>query len=207
MSRKKQTVKLTVIAILLAIAILLQAMASLIVFPITNSSPALSFIPIVVGAILYGPGVGALLGFVWSGFILVSGQASYYMGMNAIGTVITVIAKGTFAGLVSGLVYKGLKNKNKVVAIIIASIVAPLVNSLLYRVGLVTFFREYFFGKANDKGLSPIAYFVVAFTSASFFLEVGLSAIFSPIVARICNIATNMLGLEQEEVIEDEDEE
>ena len=207
MSRKKQTVKLTVIAILLAIAILLQAMASLIVFPITNSSPALSFIPIVVGAILYGPGVGALLGFVWSGFILVSGQASYYMGMNAIGTVITVIAKGTSAGLVSGLVYKGLKNKNKVVAIIIASIVAPLVNSLLYRVGLVTFFREYFFGKANDKGLSPIAYFVVAFTSASFFLEVGLSAIFSPIIVRICNIATNMLGLEQEEVIEDEDEE
>lgn len=207
MSRKKQTVKLTVIAILLAIAILLQAMASMIVFPITNSSPALSFIPIVVGAILYGPGVGALLGFVWSGFILVSGQASYYMGMNAIGTVITVIVKGTSAGLVSGLVYKGLKSKNKVVAIIIASIVAPLVNSLLYRVGLVTFFREYFFGKANDKGLSPIAYFVVAFTSASFFLEVGLSAIFSPIVVRICNIASNMLGLEQEEIIEDEDEE
>ena len=76
----------------------------------------------------------------------------------------------------------------RVVAIIIASIVAPLVNSLLYRVGLVTFFREYFFGKANDKGLSPIAYFVVAFTSASFFLEVGLSAIFSPIIVRICNI-------------------
>lgn len=198
MNRKQETVKLTVIAILLAIAILLQAIASVIVFPITNSSPALSFIPIVVGAILYGPKVGTLLGFVWSAFILVSGQASYYMGMNALGTVITVLGKGTCAGLVSGLLYKGLKNKNKVIAIVVASVAAPLVNSLLYRVGLVTFFRDFFFGKANDKGLSPIAYFVVAFTSASFFLEVGLSAVFSPVVVRICNIATNMLGLEKE---------
>lgn len=207
MSRKKQTVKLTVIAILLAITILLQSMASLIVFPITNSSPALAFIPIVVGAILYGPSVGALLGFVWSGFILVSGQASYYMGMNAIGTVITVLTKGTCAGLVSGLLYKGLKNKNKVVAIVIASIIAPLVNSLLYRVGLVTFFKDFFFGKADEKGLSPIAYFIVAFTSVSFFLEVGLSAIFSPIVVRICNIATNMFGLESSNEIEENSEE
>lgn len=197
--RKKKTVKLTVIAILLAIAILLQAFASVIVFPVTNSSPALSFIPIVVGAILYGPSVGALLGFVWSAFIIASGQASYYMGMSAVGTFVTVLTKGTCAGLVSGLLYKVLKNRNKVVAIIVASIAAPLINSLLYRVGLVTFFRDFYFGKADEKGLSPIAYFIVAFTSASFFLEVALSAIFSPVVVRICNIANDMLGLESEE--------
>lgn len=204
MSRKKETVKLTVIAILLAIAILLQAFAGVIVFPFTNSSPALSFIPIVVGAILYGPSVGTLLGFVWSAFILVSGQANYYMGMSAIGTVITVMTKGTCAGLVPGLIFNGLKNKNKVLAIVLASIAAPLINSLLYRVGLVVFFRDYFFGKADANGLNPIAYFIIAFTSASFFLEVGLSAVFSPVVVRICNIATDMLGLEkQEENIEE----
>ena len=126
------------------------------------------------------------------------------MGMSAIGTVITVMTKGTCAGLVPGLIFNGLKNKNKVLAIVLASIAAPLINSLLYRVGLVVFFRDYFFGKADANGLNPVAYFIIAFTSASFFLEVGLSAVFSPVVVRICNIATDMLGLEkQEENIEE----
>ena len=78
-TRKKQDiVKMTVTATLLAITILLQAIASFIVIPITNSSPALAFIPIVVGAILYGPLCGGLLGLVWSLYILISGQASFY---------------------------------------------------------------------------------------------------------------------------------
>ena len=93
---KKNSLKikrLVGLATLSAIVIVLQVFSNYIQFgPV---SITLALIPIVVGAILYGPGVGALLGFVWSGFILVSGQASYYMGMNALGTVITVLGKGT----------------------------------------------------------------------------------------------------------------
>ena len=193
--RTQNVVRLTVTASLLAITILLQAMAGFIVIPITNTSPALSLIPIAVGAIIYGPSCGALLGLGWSLFILASGQASGYMAMNMIGTIITVIAKGTLAGIGSGYVFKLLKEKNVVVAIIAASIVTPLINSLVYRVCLLIFFQDYFFGKASSEGMHPVAYFMKAFIAGGFFIEVGISTIFSPIVVRICDICFSKLGI------------
>ena len=198
MKNSQKIIKLTVTAILLAITIVLQAIAGFIVIPVTNTSPALALIPIAVGAIIYGPSCGALLGFGWSIFILLSGQASGYMAMNLIGTIITVIAKGTLAGLVSGLMYKLLKGKNYIVAIVAASIVTPLVNSLVYRTGLVVFFYDYFFGKADSLGVSPVSYFMKAFITGGFFLEVGISTFFSPIVVRICDICFMKLGIEKQ---------
>ena len=195
MNNSQKIIRLTVTAILLAITIVLQAIAGFIVIPVTNTSPALSLIPIAVGAIIYGPSCGALLGLGWSLFILVSGQASGYMAMNLIGTIITVIGKGTLAGLGSGFVYKLLKEKNYVVAIIAAAIVTPLINSLVYRIGLVVFFSDYFFGKASSSGMNPVAYFMKAFIAGGFFLEVGISTVFSPIVVRICDICFSKLGI------------
>ncbi len=193
--RKQSVVRLTVTASLLAITIILQAIASFIVIPVTNTSPALSLIPIAVGAIIYGPSCGFILGLGWSIFILVSGQASGYVAMNAIGTIITVVGKGTLAGLGSAYVYQLLKEKNYVVAIILASIVTPLINSLVYRVCLVVFFQDYFFGQATDAGVHPITYFMQAFIAGGFFLEVGISTIFSPVVVRICDICFAKLGI------------
>ena len=193
--RKQDVLKVTVTATLLAITIVLQAFASFIVIPVTNTSPALSLIPIAVGAILYGPSCGALLGFGWSAFILVSGQASSYLAMNVFGTIVTVLGKGTLAGIGSGYVFKLLKDKNYVVTIVLASIVTPLINSLVYRIGLVVFFQDYFFGKATASGLHPVAYFMQAFIAGGFFLEVGISTVFSPIVVRICDICFSKLGI------------
>lgn len=204
MRNKKNVVKLVVMAMLCGIAIILQAFASFITIPITNSSPALSFIPISVGAILYGPLAGSVLGFIWSLFILVSGQASYYMGMNAVGTVIVVVAKGTLAGLASGFVYKLFKKKFDTIGMVLASLVAPLVNSLVYRIGLVVFFSEYFFGKAESAGQNPVVYFISAFLVVSFLIEVGISAVFSPIITRICRVGRKTLGLEEEALVKKE---
>lgn len=193
--RKQNVVRLTVTASLLAITIVLQAIAGFIVIPVTNTSPALALIPIAVGAIIYGPSCGALLGLGWSLFILVSGQASGYMAMNFIGTIITVVGKGTLAGLGSAYVYKLLKEKNYVVAIIVASIVTPLINSLVYRIGLITFFQDYFLGKASSAGVHPVTYFMQAFIAGGFFLEVGISTVFSPVIVRICDICFAKLGI------------
>lgn len=191
---KQKVIKLTVTSVLLAITIILQAIGGFFVIPITGTSPALSLIPIAVGAILFGPSCGAILGLGWSVFILVSGQASYYMGMNAVGTVITVIAKGTLAGLTSAYAFKVLKNKSYILAIVIASILTPIVNSLVYRICLVIFFSDYFFGKAGEE--NPVVYFMKAFFAGGFFLEVGISAIFSPGIVRICDISFSKLGID-----------
>ena len=194
MKRREKTLKLTVTASLMSITIVLQALAGFIVIPVTNTSPALALIPIAVGAIIYGVSCGSFLGFGWSVFILISGQASSYLAMNVLGTIITVVGKGMLAGVGSALVYKALRKHNYVVAIVAASIITPLINSLVYRLGLVTFFHDYFFGKAGDK--NPVAYFMGAFVTVGFFLEVGISTVFSPIVVRICDICFAKLGIQ-----------
>ena len=115
------------------------------------------------------------------------------MSMSLIGTIIVVVSKGTLAGIGSALVYKFLRKHNYIVAIVAASIVTPLINSLVYRIGMVTFFHDYFFGKAGNK--HPIAYFMEAFIKGGFFLEVGISTFFSPLVVRICDLCFDKLGI------------
>lgn len=193
MNRREKTLKLTVTASLMAITIVLQALSGFFINPATGSPLALSLIPIAVGAIIYGVSCGAFLGLGWSVFILVSGQASYYMAMSVIGTIITVVGKGVLAGIVTALVYKALRKHNYVVAIIVASIVTPIINSLVYRLGLVTFFHDYFFGKVGDK--NPIAYFMGAFITGGFFIEVGISTVLSPVIVRICDVCFAKLGI------------
>lgn len=197
MKKNKQYIlKMSVTAILMAITVVLQALASGFVMPITNTPVALALIPIAVGAIIYGPICGGVLGLAWSLFILVSGQASYYMGMSVVGTIVTVISKGTLAGVISGFTFNLLKKHNYIMAIIAASIMTPLLNSLVYRLGLVAFFSEWFFGKAGNE--NAVVYFIKAFLQVSFFVEVGISAVLSPVIVRICDLCFKKLGIEIE---------
>ena len=101
-NRKLDIQKLTGIAIFTAIVVILQAIGAAIRFG--PFSVSLVLLPIVVGAALYGPAAGAWLGFVFSVVVLVSGDAAAFLAVNVPGTLITVLVKGTAAGLVAGLV-------------------------------------------------------------------------------------------------------
>ena len=71
-------------------------------------SVSLVLMPIVIGAALFGFWAGAWLGLVFGVAVLLSGDASLFMGINPLGTIVTVILKGLLAGAISGLVYTGL---------------------------------------------------------------------------------------------------
>ena len=98
--------------ILTAIVIVLQSMALAIRFG--TFSITLVLIPIVVGAALYGIKAGAWLGFVF-GVVVTATDAGAFLAINVPGTVATCILKGMMAGLVAGLIYKALENKQTVV--------------------------------------------------------------------------------------------
>ena len=85
-----KTRKLTGIAIFTAIVIVLQLLGSFIRFG--PFSISLVLIPIVVGAAMYGTAAGAWLGFIFGLVVLLSGDAAAFLGVNALGTIITVIA-------------------------------------------------------------------------------------------------------------------
>ena len=141
LTRKMSTQQMVLSAVLTAIVFVLQIVAATVghvgIFSIT-----LCLVPIVIGAATCGIGAGAWLGFVFGVAVLMSGDAAPFMAVDVIGTIITVLAKGTLCGLASGAVYKLIAEKNMYVAVAAAAIVCPLVNTVIFLIGCLLFFME-----------------------------------------------------------------
>jgi len=187
MEQKTNTKKLVGIGLLTAIIIVLQALAILIrptgIFNIT-----LSLVPIVVGAALYGYKAGAWLGFVFSAVVLFTDTAAF-MAISVPGTVITVLVKGTAAGLVAGLVYLALEKKNTYLAVIVAAIVCPIVNTGLFLVGCKLFFMDTISEWAQASGFASAgAYMILGLVGINFLIEMAVNVILSSAIVRIVRI-------------------
>ena len=102
--------RLTLLALMTALVIVLQL---LVVIKLGAFNISVVMMPIVVGAALLGPSAGAWLGFVFGVTVLLSGDAALFMSYSVIGTVITVIVKGTVAGACAGWIYRLFESKNK----------------------------------------------------------------------------------------------
>ena len=99
-----KTKKIVGIGLFTAIVLVLQFLGGSIRFGIFSIS--LVLVPIVVGAAIYGWQAGAWLGFIFGVAVLLSGDAAAFLTVDVGGTVLTVLMKGTAAGLCSGLAYK-----------------------------------------------------------------------------------------------------
>lgn len=182
-----KTRKLTGIAIFTAIVVVLQLLGSFIRFG--PFSISLVLIPIVVGAAMYGTAAGAWLGFIFGLVVLLSGDAAEFLGVNALGTIITVIAKGTLAGLCAGLVFRALTKKNTYVAVIASAIVCPVVNTGVFLLGCLLFFMETINGWAAAASFASAgAYMIVVLVGLNFVFELLVNVILSPVIVRIISI-------------------
>lgn len=99
-----KTKKIVGIGLFTAIVLVLQFLGGGIKFGMFSIS--LVLLPIVVGAAVYGWQAGAWLGFTFGVAVLLSGDAAAFLTVDVIGTVLTVLLKGTAAGLCSGLMFK-----------------------------------------------------------------------------------------------------
>ena len=99
-----KTKKIVGIGLFTAIVLVLQFLGGSIRFGMFSIS--LVLLPIVVGAAVYGWQAGAWLGFVFGIAVLLSGDAAAFLAVDVLGTILTVLIKGTAAGLCSGLAYK-----------------------------------------------------------------------------------------------------
>lgn len=186
-----KTRKLTGIAIFTAIVIVLQLLGSFIRFG--PFSISLVLIPIVVGAAMYGTAAGAWLGFIFGLVVLLSGDAAAFLGVNALGTIITVIAKGTLAGLCAGLVFRALVKTNTYVAVIVSAVVCPVVNTGVFLLGCLLFFMETINGWAAAAGFASAGtYMIVGLVGLNFVFELLVNVILSPVIVRI--ISTGKKG-------------
>lgn len=176
-------------AILTALVVVLQLMGSFIKFgPFMIS---LVLIPITIGAAICGTKTGAWLGFVFGVVVLISGDAAAFLTVNAFGTVVTVLAKGTLCGLASGFVYNLLEKKNRFLAVLLAAIVCPVVNTGVFLLGCLIFFMKTITLWAA--GGNVVAYMFIVLVGGNFLFELGFNLVLSPTVVRVIEIAEKTL--------------
>ena len=186
--RNNNIVKMVQVAILMAIIVVLQLLSYVIKIGTFNLS--LVLIPIVVGAVMFGPKTGAWLGFVFGAVVTaccVSGMdvgGAILWNANPFLTAAICLIKGTAAGWVAGLIATAFKNsRTPWVGIILAALAAPVVNTGLFLVGLSTCFYDVLVAWAG--GQEILYYVVFGLVGINFIIEFALNAILSPTVTAI----------------------
>lgn len=174
-------------AILTAIVIVLQLIGGAIHFGVFSIS--LVLVPIVIGAALYGAWIGAWLGLVFGIMVLLTGDAAPFLAINPLGTIVTVLVKGTCAGLCAGLVYRALEKKNQFAAVVCAAVTAPVVNTGLFLVGCVLFFLDAVTEWGKAAGFENVGtYMITGFVGLNFLFELLVNVILAPVIVRLVNL-------------------
>ena len=193
------------LAILTAVVIILQLLGSFIHFG--PFSISLVLIPIVVGAAVYGKWAGAWLGFVFSVVVLIM-DAQAFLVISVPGTILTVILKGTLAGLVAGIVYdlfrkwalvfKNLDTEKESwqinIGVVLAAIICPVVNTGIFLLGCTVFFLPTIREWGAAAGYSNVgAYMLYGFVGGNFLFELLFNLILSPTIVQIIRLGKRRL--------------
>jgi uncharacterized membrane protein len=184
---KNSTYRLTGLAILSAIIIVLQIFTTFVKFG--PFSITLALIPMVVGAAMYGVGAGAYLGAVLGIVVTIMCVTGGDVGgalvwaANPFMCAVMCTLKTAIAGLCAGAVYKALSEKNRFVAVLLAAVVSPIVNTGLFIVGMLLFFRELLASWAG--GTDMLTYIILGLTGVNFLVELGVNIVLTPVVVKI----------------------
>ena len=190
MSNVKRTIntdKIVLCGILTAIVIILQLLASLFLrFGIFQVS--LVLIPIVIGAAVCGTWASTWLGFVFGVVVLLNGDASFFLGLNAPATISVVLLKGILCGLLAGIVYWAVSKKNKTLAVILAAIVCPLTNTGIFFLGCLIFFMPQLEPYAVQMGFKDaLSYVLLGMIGGNFLFELITNIVLAPAIMTIIN--------------------
>ena len=186
---KTKTQKVVGMGLFTAIIVALQMLASAIKFG--PFSITLVLAPIVIGAALYGIGAGAWLGLTFGVTVLISGDASAFLTINPIGTVLTVITKGMVAGIVAAVIYKAIEKKNKTVAVVAAGIACPILNTGIFLIGCYLFFQEWLIAVFGTTGFATV---ITGLVSLNFAVELGINMLLASVIVRIIDLGKKQLA-------------
>lgn len=185
-----KTKNMTLLSLMTALVAIFQCIG--LIIPIGFNVGAFALVPLVVGSAMLGPLAGAWLGFIFGLVVVITGQAAGFYVLGVIETIAVVLIKGTIAGLLSGIAYKLIAKKNSLSAIIIASIICPVVNTAIFALACYTVFFPGIEGWAGAAGQNMFAYVFTFLIGANFFVELGICLIFSTVADRIIKIGKKM---------------
>lgn len=190
--KNQKVQKMVGISLLMALVVVLQ-MLSGVIPAIGGFTISLVLIPIVIGAAVYGPSAGALLGATFGTVVFINCITGADVGgamvlqASPVLCFLVVMGKGVLAGLGAGVVYRLLMPKNPYIAIICAAIVCPVLNTGIFVVCMLTFFAEVLRSWAGDGGVT--AYILTGLILANFVPELLINIVFGSAGMRILKVS------------------
>ena len=183
---KLSTETLVMGALMTALVIVFQILATYTAF-FGPFSTAIALVPIVIGAAMCGVGIGGWLGLVFGVVVLATGGATFFLGFNIFGTIVTVLVKGAACGLAAGAVYRLVFKKwGQLPAVIAAAVTCPVVNTGVFMLGCAVFFLKDAKAIAAALGSDATGMAVfVALALANFLFELGMNLVLSPMIVKI----------------------
>ena len=183
-------------AILTAVVISLQLVLGSVKLGPFNIT--FTLVPIILGAILYGPLSAAFLGAVFGltvCFSVISGNDAggfVLFSQRPIITLLLCLIKSTAAGYLSGLLIKAWEGKtlsvktgkHKNSSILFAAVLAPIVNTGIFILGLLLFFQDTLRTWANGKEY-VMQFILFSILGVNFLAEMLINLLLVPVIIRI----------------------
>ncbi len=179
--RNEKIKKMVSVALLMALVIVMQFISGMIP-PIGGFSFSLVLIPIVIGAAVFGPTAGALLGATFGVITAINCVTGADVGghmvfqANPLLCFAVVIGKGVLAGLAAGFVYKLLAKKDAYIAMLTAAIVCPVVNTGVFLACMGLFFADILAAWAT--GGNVLSYVLTGIVLVNFVPELIINIVF-----------------------------
>ena len=197
MTQKQKTLELVQLAMLIALVVVLQIVSTMLPVLPGGVSITLTLVPVVIGGILFGKKGGFALGLAFGLIVLINCATGLDKGAvilwneNALFTSIICLTKGIAAGFVPACLYELVVGKKeeaktgrKFAATLVAALSAPIVNTLLYLIGMWLLFNN----MVSSIGTNFIAYALVVFATANFAVEFIINIVLTPAIARIVDV-------------------
>ena len=185
------------LAMLIALVVVLQVVSAMIP-PIGGMvSITLTLVPVVVGAILFGPKGGFVLGFAFGAIVLINCITALDPGgnilwnINPFFTFLICFVKGIAAGFVPALLYGAVRGASdhggrKYASALVASLAAPIVNTGLFVCGMLLFFKDTLYAWAG--GTEMFTYILLGLAGLNFLVEFLINVILTPAIVRIVDV-------------------
>lgn len=177
--------KITYLALFTALVFLLQFISLFMRGPMFSLTFVL--VPIVIAVALCGFSAGSWLGLVFGVAVLATGDANAFLAIDPFGTVVVVLLKGLLAGTAAAAVYCALQKVNRYVAVAVAAITAPIVNTGIFFLGCLVFFMD-FAASLAPAGQSTVEFIIVGFIGINFIIELCVNLVLVPTIYRIIEI-------------------
>ena len=146
MKQNKKMRQMVQLAVLTAI-LLVMAFTPLGYLKLGPLSITFLTLPVAVASVVMGPQAGLIMGAVFglTSFFQCFGMDEFGVTLLSISfwkTMVMCLVPRLLAGGIPGLIYRGLKNKNRTLGTALTCLATPLINTLFFMGLLVLFFRN-----------------------------------------------------------------